>query len=187
MRINFTGMFWWQLHLCEDSFGQSFRSMHRHGWKNAVCELLLKYLQFPQVNAYLLPQWAALSTHLSLMRVPPQNMLALSVLPELERPTCHPTSPLLAFWPPTTLVPVFTVFKPHLHLMKKWDLLFTLCEEEGWIRNSYLPPLLPPLVGGGGVGRGGGGRPPPPPPEKQELAWGTKARSWELKCKMQNL
>ena len=64
------------------------------------------------------PQWAALSTHLSLRRVPPQKMFAKDVEEELERPTCHPISPLLAFCPPTILEPL-TVFRPHLQLKKK--------------------------------------------------------------------
>ena len=47
-------------------------------------------------------QCAAVSTHLSFKRVPPQKMLAKEVEEESVSPTCHPTSPLLASSPPTT-------------------------------------------------------------------------------------
>ena len=79
-------------------------------------------------NFYLVPQCAALNTHLSLRRVPPQNMLADDVEEDLERPTCHPTSPLLAFWPPTTFEPILIliVFRPHLQLKHEWNLLCIL-------------------------------------------------------------
>ena len=70
--------------------------------KNSV--YTMKYRSASQSKTYLVPQCAAPNTHLSLRRVPPQNMLADDVEEDLERPTCHPTSPLLAFSPPTTLV-----------------------------------------------------------------------------------
>ena len=70
-------------------------------------------------------QCAAVNTHLSFRRVPPQKILANEVEEELERPTCHPTSPLLASTPPTTfedhpppsfLPFLLTMFLPQMHL-----------------------------------------------------------------------
>ena len=88
---------------------------------------------------YLVPQCAALSTQFSLRRVPPQNMLANDVDEDLERPTCHPTSPLMAFWPPTTLVKEFLlrlrdrslsrVFLPQVHLEQKLELTVSWLSE----------------------------------------------------------
>ena len=72
---------------------------------------------------YLVPQCAALSTHLSLRRVPPQNMLANVVDEDLASPICHPTSPMLAFWPPTTLVEFRSLLRvslPQMHLEEKF-------------------------------------------------------------------
>ena len=80
-----------------------------------------------------MPQCAALSTHLSLRRVPPQNMLAYDVDEELERPTCHPTSPMLAFWPPTTLVEFRSLLRvslPQMHLEVKYQLSWMINESK---------------------------------------------------------
>ena len=85
----------------------------------------LRLILVPELS-YLLPQCAALSTHLSLRRVPPQNMLADEGDDDLERPTCHPTSPLKAFCPPTTLVLNLNVFGPHLQLKnERRQIIFT--------------------------------------------------------------
>ena len=89
------------------------------GSSEIVCpkNLLFILLDLICAQVHRVPQWAALSTHLSLRRVPPQKMFAKDVEEELERPTCHPISPLLAFCPPTILEPL-TVFRPHLQLKK---------------------------------------------------------------------
>ena len=48
-------------------------------------------------------QCAAVSTHFSFIKVPPQNVLTDDVEEEKDSPTCHPISPLPASSPPTTL------------------------------------------------------------------------------------
>ena len=60
-----------------------------------------------------------MSTHFSFIKVPPQKILTNDADREYESPTCHPTSPLAAFSPPTTLgayLFMLNVLRPQIHL-----------------------------------------------------------------------
>ena len=63
-------------------------------------------------------QCAAVSTHFSLIKVPPQKMN--DDVEERESPTCHPISPFAASSPPTTfgsnLLLLLNAFFPQKHL-----------------------------------------------------------------------
>ena len=64
-------------------------------------------------------QCAAVSTHFSFIKVPPQNVLTKVVDEEKDSPTCHPISPIPASTPPTTLVEnpfLLNALRPQKHL-----------------------------------------------------------------------